>query len=151
MTNQTASNRTSDQVLLFTNTVRHYAWLIILGTILFATVGTIFILLLPDHYKASTTILVDPHEIYPPDFRVEKLAGDVQLSRFRNTGLADSVLEVSEQEILAEERQAGADPIHDATQVRALFRRDLIHQATPVRALLQARSSYSCPPGNFAA
>jgi 2-polyprenyl-6-methoxyphenol hydroxylase-like FAD-dependent oxidoreductase len=38
------------------------------------------------------TVLVDPYEIYPPDFRVEKLAGDVQLGRFRNTGLADSVL-----------------------------------------------------------
>jgi polysaccharide biosynthesis transport protein len=63
MTNQTASNRTSDQVLLFTNTVRHYAWWIILGTILFSTVGTIFILLLPDHYRASTTILVDPQKV----------------------------------------------------------------------------------------
>ncbi len=38
------------------------------------------------------TILVDPHPVYPPDFRVEKLAGPVQLARFRATGLADSVL-----------------------------------------------------------
>src|ERR1700761_5958112 len=37
-------------------------------------------------------VLVDPHELYPPDFRVEKLAGEAQLNRFRNTGLADSVL-----------------------------------------------------------
>jgi 2-polyprenyl-6-methoxyphenol hydroxylase-like FAD-dependent oxidoreductase len=37
-------------------------------------------------------VLVDPHEVYPPDFRVEKLGGDEQLARFRTTGLADSVL-----------------------------------------------------------
>jgi len=61
--NQTASNRTSDQVFLFTNTLRHYAWWIILGTILFSTTGTVFVLLLPDHYKASTTILVDPQKV----------------------------------------------------------------------------------------
>src|SRR5690349_14401035 len=38
------------------------------------------------------TILVDPHALYPPDFRVEKLGGREQLARFRSTGLADSVL-----------------------------------------------------------
>ncbi|WP_407155037.1 FAD-dependent monooxygenase [Bradyrhizobium sp. STM 3557] len=37
-------------------------------------------------------VLVDPHEVYPPDFRVEKLGGEAQLARFRATGLADSVL-----------------------------------------------------------
>lgn len=37
-------------------------------------------------------ILVDPHMVYPPDFRIEKLAGPAQLGRFRATGLADSVL-----------------------------------------------------------
>jgi succinoglycan biosynthesis transport protein ExoP len=60
---QATSNRTSDQILLFTNTVRHYAGWIVLGTILFSVVGTIFVLLLPDHYKASTTILVDPQKV----------------------------------------------------------------------------------------
>src|SRR5450631_310318 len=37
-------------------------------------------------------IMVDPHPVYRPDFRVEKLGGAQQLERFRKTGLADSVL-----------------------------------------------------------
>lgn len=37
-------------------------------------------------------ILIDPHPVYPPDFRVEKLSGDGQIERFRNTGLAEAVL-----------------------------------------------------------
>ena len=37
-------------------------------------------------------ILIDPHPIYPPDFRVEKLSGIEQIERFRKTGLADAVL-----------------------------------------------------------
>ncbi len=58
-----AANSRTDQILLFTNTVRHYAGWIVLGTILFTVVGAIFVLLLPDHYKASTTILVDPQKV----------------------------------------------------------------------------------------
>jgi 2-polyprenyl-6-methoxyphenol hydroxylase-like FAD-dependent oxidoreductase len=46
------------------------------------------------------TLLVDPHPVYPPDFRVEKLGGDKQIERFRKTGLADAVLR---QATLAEE------------------------------------------------
>jgi 2-polyprenyl-6-methoxyphenol hydroxylase-like FAD-dependent oxidoreductase len=38
------------------------------------------------------TIMVDPHPIYPPDFRVEKLSGGEQIERFRKTGLAETVL-----------------------------------------------------------
>jgi 2-polyprenyl-6-methoxyphenol hydroxylase-like FAD-dependent oxidoreductase len=38
------------------------------------------------------TILVDPHPTYPPDFRVEKIAGAAQIARFRRTGLAEAVL-----------------------------------------------------------
>jgi 2-polyprenyl-6-methoxyphenol hydroxylase-like FAD-dependent oxidoreductase len=38
------------------------------------------------------TVLIDPHETYPFDFRVEKLSGDAQLERFFRTGIADSVL-----------------------------------------------------------
>jgi hypothetical protein len=38
------------------------------------------------------TVLVDPRKIYPPDFRVEKVSGGVQLDRFWKTGLADAVL-----------------------------------------------------------
>ncbi len=42
-------------------------------------------------------------------------------------GLADSVLQLSEEEILAEEREAGADPIEEAARVRALLREAPIH------------------------
>lgn len=38
------------------------------------------------------TLLIDPHQVYPFDFRVEKIGGNVQLERFARTGLADSVL-----------------------------------------------------------
>src|SRR5450432_131605 len=37
-------------------------------------------------------ILIDPHPIYRPDFRVEKLSGHLQLERFRKTGLAEAAL-----------------------------------------------------------
>ncbi|WP_375414553.1 FAD-dependent oxidoreductase [uncultured Bradyrhizobium sp.] len=37
-------------------------------------------------------ILIDPHPVYRPDFRVEKLSGQQQLERFRKTGLAEAVL-----------------------------------------------------------
>jgi 2-polyprenyl-6-methoxyphenol hydroxylase-like FAD-dependent oxidoreductase len=39
-----------------------------------------------------SVILVDPHPVYPPDFRVEKLSGYGQIERFRQTGLAETVL-----------------------------------------------------------
>jgi 2-polyprenyl-6-methoxyphenol hydroxylase-like FAD-dependent oxidoreductase len=39
-------------------------------------------------------VLVDPHPVYPPDFRCEKLDG-VQLQTLRLTGLADAVMPVS--------------------------------------------------------
>ena len=38
------------------------------------------------------TVLIDPHEVYPFDFRVEKISGDEQVDRFYQTGIADSVL-----------------------------------------------------------
>ena len=38
------------------------------------------------------TILIDPHPVYPPDFRVEKISGCAQLERFRKTGLAAAAL-----------------------------------------------------------
>lgn len=38
------------------------------------------------------TVLIDPHQTYPFDFRVEKISGDEQLDRFYQTGIADSVL-----------------------------------------------------------
>lgn len=38
------------------------------------------------------TVLIDPHPTYPPDFRVEKIAGHEQIARFRKTGLAEAIL-----------------------------------------------------------
>ncbi|WP_257166570.1 NAD(P)/FAD-dependent oxidoreductase [Bradyrhizobium sp. SRS-191] len=37
-------------------------------------------------------ILVDPHAVYPPDFRIEKISGVEQIARFRRTGTADKAL-----------------------------------------------------------
>ena len=39
-----------------------------------------------------STLLIDPHESYPADFRVEKLSGPVQVERFLKTGIGESVL-----------------------------------------------------------
>ena len=36
-----------------------------------------------------STVLIDPHETYPADFRVEKLSGHTQVERFSRTGIAD--------------------------------------------------------------
>ena len=36
--------------------------------------------------------LIDPHPVYPPDFRVEKLSGQLQVERFRKTGVAEATL-----------------------------------------------------------
>jgi 2-polyprenyl-6-methoxyphenol hydroxylase-like FAD-dependent oxidoreductase len=38
------------------------------------------------------TTLIDPHPVYPPDFRVEKLSGQLQVDRFRKTGVAEATL-----------------------------------------------------------
>jgi len=38
-------------------------------------------------------ILVDPHAVYPPDFRIEKISGAEQIARFRRTGVADKALD----------------------------------------------------------
>ncbi len=37
-------------------------------------------------------VLIDPHPVYRPDFRVEKLSGHQQIERFRKTGLAEAIL-----------------------------------------------------------
>lgn len=39
-----------------------------------------------------SAVLIDPHESYPPDFRVEKLSGHVQVERFLKTAIGESVL-----------------------------------------------------------
>src|SRR6202012_1584481 len=39
--------------------------------------------------------LIDPHPMYPPDFLVEKISGEVQVERFRKTGVAEATLRVA--------------------------------------------------------
>ena len=39
-----------------------------------------------------SAVLIDPHPLYPPDFRVEKLSGEEQVERFRKTGVAERAL-----------------------------------------------------------
>src|SRR3954467_1222694 len=39
-----------------------------------------------------SAILIDPHPVYRPDFRIEKLSGHQQIERFRKTGLAEAIL-----------------------------------------------------------
>ena len=39
-----------------------------------------------------STVLIDPHENYPADFRVKNLSGQEQLGRFSRTGIVESVL-----------------------------------------------------------
>jgi 2-polyprenyl-6-methoxyphenol hydroxylase-like FAD-dependent oxidoreductase len=38
------------------------------------------------------TVVIDPHQTYPFDFRIEKISGDEQVDRFYRTGIAESVL-----------------------------------------------------------
>jgi protein tyrosine kinase modulator len=59
----TTNNGTTEQLLAVWSTVRHYRGWIFLGTVLFFLGAATFILLLPDHYKATTTILVDPQKV----------------------------------------------------------------------------------------
>lgn len=39
-----------------------------------------------------STVLIDPHQVHPPELRCEKISGQPQLERFFRTGLADAVL-----------------------------------------------------------
>ena len=61
--NQTTNNETANQLVTLWNTVRHYRRWIFLGTVLFSLAGFTFVLLMPDRYKATTTILVDPQKV----------------------------------------------------------------------------------------
>jgi 2-polyprenyl-6-methoxyphenol hydroxylase-like FAD-dependent oxidoreductase len=45
-----------------------------------------------------SAVLIDPHPVYPPDFRVEKLSGGEQVDRFAKTGIAESVLRSATQD-----------------------------------------------------
>jgi protein tyrosine kinase modulator len=59
----TQNSGAADQLLALWSTVRHYRGWIFLGTVVFFLAGATFVLLLPDHYKATTTILVDPQKV----------------------------------------------------------------------------------------
>ncbi len=61
--NQGTTNNGMDQLLAFWNTVRHYRGWIFLGTVCFSLIGATLVFMMPDHYKASTTILVDPQKV----------------------------------------------------------------------------------------
>lgn len=57
------TNNGADQLKAFINSVRHYRGWIFLGTVLLSLAGCAVVLLMPDRYKASTTILVDPQKV----------------------------------------------------------------------------------------
>ena len=59
----TNNGGTTEQLLAIWNTVKHYRGWIFLGTVVFFLAGATFVLLLPNHYKATTTILVDPQKV----------------------------------------------------------------------------------------
>lgn len=54
---------TTDQMQVFWNSVRYHRGWIFLGTVFFSLAGFTVIFLLPNHYKATTTILVDPQKV----------------------------------------------------------------------------------------
>jgi polysaccharide biosynthesis transport protein len=61
--NNGTNNETTNQLMAFWHTVRHYRGWIFLGTVLLSLAGFTFVLLMPDRYKATTTILVDPQKV----------------------------------------------------------------------------------------
>jgi polysaccharide biosynthesis transport protein len=61
--NQGTTSGPLDQFLVLWSAVKHYRGWVFLGTVLFSLAGFTYILLLPDHYKATTTILVDPQKV----------------------------------------------------------------------------------------
>src|SRR6185503_14441019 len=61
--NQAANNANNDQLRALWHTVRHYRGWIFLGTVILSLVGFAGVLLMPDRYKATTTILVDPQKV----------------------------------------------------------------------------------------
>jgi len=61
--NQETTKAGLEQMLVIWGSIRHYRGWIFLGTVLLSAVGFTFIFLLPNHYKATTTILVDPQKV----------------------------------------------------------------------------------------
>jgi polysaccharide chain length determinant protein (PEP-CTERM system associated) len=54
---------TIDQLWMLWNTMRHHRIWVFLGTVFLSLAGFTVIFLLPNHYKATTTILVDPQKV----------------------------------------------------------------------------------------
>jgi polysaccharide biosynthesis transport protein len=54
---------TTDQMFMLWNSVRHHRGWIFLGTVCLTLLGFTVIFMLPNHYKATTTILVDPQKV----------------------------------------------------------------------------------------
>src|SRR6516225_336360 len=52
------NQETTDRLAMLWNSVRHHRGWIFLGTVFFSLAGFTIIFLLPDHYKATATILV---------------------------------------------------------------------------------------------
>ena len=61
--NQATNKGIMDQVAALWATVKHYRGMIYLGTLFFSLAGATVVFMMPDHYRASTTILVDPQKI----------------------------------------------------------------------------------------
>jgi succinoglycan biosynthesis transport protein ExoP len=61
--NQATNKGIMDQIAALWATVKHYRGMIYLGTLFFSLAGATLVFMMPDHYKASTTILVDPQKI----------------------------------------------------------------------------------------
>ena len=61
--NQALNNGMIDQLAALWATIKHYRGRIYIGTVFFSLAGATLVFMMPDHYKASTTILVDPQKI----------------------------------------------------------------------------------------
>ena len=61
------------EVLLYWNMIRRHRWWIFLTTLALTLVSVVGIALLPDYYRATTTILVDPKKV--PDHFVKSTVG----------------------------------------------------------------------------
>jgi succinoglycan biosynthesis transport protein ExoP len=61
--NEETANSSLDQFKLWWSSARRHRGWIFLGTVFFSLAGFTYIFLLPDRYKANTTILVDPQEV----------------------------------------------------------------------------------------
>ena len=60
---ETMNETTTAPILMFWNSVKHHRGWVFLGTVFLSLAGFTVIFLLPDHYKATTTILVDPQKV----------------------------------------------------------------------------------------